>query len=85
MAAEPQGTGKTRTPRTTPIGLALDVLEAMDILKDAVCSHSSLPREIAEKCEQVCQSLKNKAFELIRYYSSYRRGEKRWRKSYRRF
>ena len=59
--AEPSG----RPRRYTALDLALDVLKAMDALEDVVCNHGGLPREISEKCVEVCRKLKENAIAYL--------------------
>ena len=59
----------------TALDLAIDVIRAMDTLEDTVCMHPSLPREVGEKCVELCKKLKEGA---LRYLESLRfRGRRR--------
>ena len=81
---KPQGSTGVKAGREaeryTALDLALDVLKTMDVLEDTICNHPSLPREISEKCVDVCRKLKENAIAYLESLKERRRrGDGKWR------
>ena len=66
--------GKVEDRRYTGLDLALDVLRTMDTIEDVICMHQSLPRELSEKCVEVCRKLKENAIRYLETLKTMRRG-----------